>query len=122
MRALAPSFGAGGVKSLPNGEFHRNRKQTYASEHIFDSRSKNCRTYLTNTQDDSNKVDEKIVELQSRLAFQEDLLQELNGALVRQQGEIRELQLDLGNLRRELRAMTPATGAHPEEEPPPPHY
>lgn len=67
-------------------------------------------------------MNEEIVELQSRLAFQEDLLQELNGILVRQQQEIRELQLELGGLRKELRNLSTATGAPPEQEPPPPHY
>ena len=40
-------------------------------------------------------MNEEIVELQSRLVFQEDLLQELNGTLARQQQEIRELRLEL---------------------------
>jgi SlyX protein len=85
-------------------------------------KNKNCRAFLTNTRDGIGKVNAEIVELQSRLAFQEDLLQELNGTLVRQQQEIRELRLELEMLRRELRNLSTATGASPEEEPPPPHY
>jgi SlyX protein len=66
-------------------------------------------------------VEDPIIDLQSRLAFQEDHLDQLNTTVARQQLEIEALQRQLGELRRELREM--AVNARPAgAETPPPHY
>ena len=65
-------------------------------------------------------MEDAIIDLQSRLAFQEDHLDQLNAAVARQQLEIEALQRQLGALRQELREMAAARPAG--GEPPPPHY
>jgi SlyX protein len=66
-------------------------------------------------------VQDPIIDLQSRLAFQEDHLLQLDATVTRQQSEIEALQRQLGELRRELRELAagPRAGG---QEPPPPHY
>jgi len=67
-------------------------------------------------------MENRLIELESRLAFQEHTLQELNGVVARQQQEILALRRELETLRTQLRAMAPALVANRAEEPPPPHY
>ena len=67
-------------------------------------------------------MEERMIELESRLSFQEQTLQELNDILVAQQQEIGALRLALQDLDRRLRAVTPPPLAGAEEETPPPHY
>lgn len=64
----------------------------------------------------------RIVELETRLAFQEQALTELSDALAAARVEMGE---QLGLLRRELESVKQSPGgfyADPADEPPPPHY
>jgi SlyX protein len=67
-------------------------------------------------------MEERLTELESRLAFQEHTLQELNDIVASQQQELGMLRLALQELDRRLRALTPPAVAGSEEEVPPPHY
>jgi SlyX protein len=67
-------------------------------------------------------MENRLVELETRLAFQEDTLQALNGIVSRQQQEILMLSRELEALRAQIRALSPALVASRSEEPPPPHY
>lgn len=67
-------------------------------------------------------MEERLIELESRLSFQEHTLQELNDIVVAQQQELTALRLALQELDRRLRALTPPPLAGAEEEAPPPHY
>ena len=60
--------------------------------------------------------------LQTQLAFQESAIQQMSDEIANQQKQITNLINDVEHLRRELRAMTPASLASPADEPPPPHY
>jgi len=66
-------------------------------------------------------MNEEIIELQTRIAFQDGTIQELSDIIARQQRTLDELKLDVEELQRQVRALTPSdvTG---EEEAPPPHY
>jgi SlyX protein len=64
---------------------------------------------------------EEIIDIQSRLAFQEDALTELNRVAVRQQQEIRELQKVIKELKEGLKSVAASLPGRGEEEPPP-HY
>ncbi len=66
--------------------------------------------------------EEKIVDIQSRLAFQEDTLQGLNAVIARQQQEIRDLKKEIDSLKEGLRGVAAAIPGNKEEDPPPPHY
>ena len=68
----------------------------------------------------SNDV-ERLDELESRLAFQEDTISSLNEALVAQQERIAYLEKMLVLLVERYRQSAPEA-ALPGEEPPPPHY
>lgn len=66
-------------------------------------------------------VDERITELESRLAFQDDTIQALNDVLVAQQRVLERLQLQIAVLaKRQAEANSQFEVA--EDEVPPPHY
>lgn len=70
----------------------------------------------------STDLEQRLVELETRLAFQEQALAELSDALAASRIET-ERNADL--LRRTLDAVKQSRGeffADPSEEPPPPHY
>ena len=67
-------------------------------------------------------MDDRLIELESRIAFQDHTLQELNEVIVRQQREIDDLRRELEALRAQLKALAPALVASRSEETPPPHY
>lgn len=64
----------------------------------------------------------RVVELETRVAFQDQAMQELNEAVTRQQREIDRLARELDALRERLRALAPSPVVPPDEETPPPHY
>lgn len=69
-------------------------------------------------------MDERLVALEIRAAFQDDMLQQLNDALVAQQLRIDQLELRLQVLTRQLESALAAAldPSEPVPEPPPPHY
>ncbi|HEB87831.1 MAG TPA: SlyX family protein [Gammaproteobacteria bacterium] len=69
------------------------------------------------------KINEQIIELESRLAFQENSIVELNEIITDQQGQIDRLTATVAMLDSRLSLLTAAaeTVAKPEDEIPP-HY
>lgn len=64
-----------------------------------------------------------IVELESKLAFQEDTVNSLNNELLEHQKRIDRLTQQVMLLAEKLRNLPDDQGIlRPEEEPPPPHY
>lgn len=63
----------------------------------------------------------RIIELESRLAFQDDTIQSLNDVLVEQGRVIERLQLQVAELIKRYEEMAGQYGGG-GEEPPPPHY
>lgn len=66
-------------------------------------------------------MDNRLIELETRLAFQDQTLQELNNVVVRQQSEIAGLIRDIENLKIQLRTLAPEMAANRSDEIPP-HY
>lgn len=64
----------------------------------------------------------QIVELETRLTFQENTLQALNDVVTRQQQQIESLNREIQTLKERLRAATPSPVGPLEDEKPPPHY
>ena len=60
--------------------------------------------------------------LEMKLAFQEDIIQKLDDALVSQQQQILTLQRQVQLLGNELRALDTRSLGDAAPEPPPPHY
>lgn len=67
-------------------------------------------------------LEARVVELETRLAFQEQALAELNDALAAARMELSRNDALLRRALEELRASRPGPGGDPSDEPPPPHY
>lgn len=66
-------------------------------------------------------LEERVMELESRLAFQDDTLLALNDVIVEQQRVVERLQLQIAALLKRYEEVMGQYGAG-EEEAPPPHY
>ena len=66
--------------------------------------------------------DEKIVDIETKLAHQEHLLSALNDALTNQQAQIAELEHLCQSLLERLRAMSEAGAGNDNDDERPPHY
>lgn len=67
-------------------------------------------------------MQDRIAELEVRLAFQERTIQELNDVVTRQQQTVERLTRDVQVLRAQLQTLAPSLVGSREDEPPPPHY
>ena len=67
-------------------------------------------------------LENRIEELETKIAFQEQLLDELNHALVQQQFDIDKMQVQLRYMANKLEDFQPSNIASQSEETPPPHY
>ncbi|MGV6817142.1 MAG: SlyX family protein [Thiotrichales bacterium] len=66
--------------------------------------------------------EERITELECRIALQEDQLDSLSRSLHEQQQEISTLLLKMAALEELVKALKPSQLASTDEEAPPPHY
>ncbi|WP_140908820.1 SlyX family protein [Cognatiluteimonas lumbrici] len=67
-------------------------------------------------------LEQRLVELETRLAFQEQALQELSDALAETRLEAARTAELLRNAVQELKLARGGLAADPASEPPPPHY
>ncbi|MCQ4306506.1 SlyX family protein [Pseudomonas stutzeri] len=67
------------------------------------------------------ELEQRITDLEARLAFQDDTIQTLNDVLFAQQRTVERLQAQLGVLARRQEDMQSRMGGE-EDEAPPPHY
>jgi len=67
-------------------------------------------------------MENRLIELESRLAFQEHTLQELNEVVVRQQQEITQIRRELEAVHAQVRALSAQPLANRSDESIPPHY
>jgi SlyX protein len=70
----------------------------------------------------SETLETRIVEMEIRLAHQDDTLQTLNRLVIDQQQQIESLKHQVENLRLRLMEVMQAPEVDPSLEPPPPHY
>ena len=68
------------------------------------------------------ELEQRITEIETRLAFQETTLHELNEVLTDQQLQLGQLQRMLKKLHTELAEMMSRNQPDAANEPPPPHY
>ncbi len=66
-------------------------------------------------------MEERLTELEVKLTFAEDLLEDLNRTVFRQQEEIDLLRRELAHLAQQVRDWAPAEQTDPREDIPP-HY
>ena len=67
-------------------------------------------------------MEDRIEDLETRLAFQEHMLEQLNQAVTNQQRQLDDLGALLKLLQKRLGELAPARVAPVLEEKPPPHY
>ena len=67
-------------------------------------------------------VELRLMELETRVAFQDDALLTMSDEIARQQRDIERLQLQLAALARRQEDLAGQVGEPLGEEPPPPHY
>jgi SlyX protein len=66
-------------------------------------------------------MEQRLIDLEMRLAFQEDTLQQLNDVVVELRDQLDAVVRRLQQAEERLRAIEPSV-APPGAEPPPPHY
>jgi SlyX protein len=67
-------------------------------------------------------VDRALVELQTRLAFQEESIDQLSRTLAAQHDQIEQLIVEVARLQAMVRELRPSPIDEVSGEPPPPHY
>lgn len=71
---------------------------------------------------DYQQLLDRIEALESRNAFQDDVIEQLNSELAIHQQEISEFKQQIRLLATRIKSVNPDTGLRPQDEPPPPHY
>jgi SlyX protein len=69
-----------------------------------------------------NALEQRIAELEMRLAFQDDVINTLSEQVARQELDIRELWDAKQMLHKQLKDISPSNIKKEEDETPPPHY
>ena len=67
-------------------------------------------------------MEERLTELESRVAFQDDTIQKLNDVLVMQQRQLDRLSKQVEEIKEQLTTIAPSLIADVDKETPPPHY
>jgi len=67
-------------------------------------------------------MSDKIAELESQIAFQDNTIQELNDIVTRQQKQIDDLSAAVKLLLNQVKQLNEVMAAPEGDEPPPPHY
>jgi len=67
-------------------------------------------------------IDARLIELETRLAFQDNTLGELNEVVIAQERRITQLERELTMLKSQIKTITPSLTVPASEETPPPHY
>jgi SlyX protein len=67
-------------------------------------------------------MEERLTEIESRVAFQDDTIQQLNDVIVRQQHDIEHLKEELQLLKQQIETLAPSLVVDQSQETPPPHY
>ena len=66
--------------------------------------------------------EDRITELESKVAFQDDTIDTLNDVIIHQQSQIDELKKELIKLSARLQSVQEISTTPAQNEPPPPHY
>ena len=67
-------------------------------------------------------MDDRITELETRLVFQDDVIEKLNEVVTNQQQQLDKITRELLDLRAQIKSLEPSNVATDKEETPPPHY
>jgi len=67
-------------------------------------------------------MENRLIELETKISYQDHLIDELNDVVTRQQQQIDRLEKAVKNLNEHLKQGNSSGLARPDEEVPPPHY
>lgn len=67
-------------------------------------------------------LESKLIDLESKLAFQDDTIEKLNSVVTQQQVQLDHLNLQVEKLQEWIKNLQPSNIASSSEETPPPHY
>lgn len=67
-------------------------------------------------------MENKIIDLQTKLAFQDETINELNEVITDQQNQLDKLREDIRLLGLRISSIAESSNVSDEKEPPPPHY
>ncbi len=67
-------------------------------------------------------MENKIIELQSKLAFQDETINDLNDVITDQQQQLDQLREEIRLLGLRIASVAESSSTSDEKEPPPPHY
>jgi len=67
-------------------------------------------------------MENRIIELETKISYQEHTIHELNEVVTRQQKQIDALEIEMKRMRDHLKNNPSPNIARPDEEVPPPHY
>ena len=67
-------------------------------------------------------MENKIIDLQSKLAFQDESISELNDVITDQQNQLDQLREEIRLLNLRIVSVAESANVTEEKEPPPPHY
>jgi len=67
-------------------------------------------------------MENRIIELETKISYQEHLIQELNDVVTRQQNQIDALEKRMNRMQEHLKSADSSNIARQDEESPPPHY
>jgi SlyX protein len=67
-------------------------------------------------------MESRVIELESKLAFQEHMINELNDVITDQQKQLDQLREEQQLLNQRLQSISESSPVSNEKEPPPPHY
>jgi len=71
---------------------------------------------------DYQQLESRIIELETKLAFQDDTILQLNDIVAEQSQTLSALLREVYALRQLMKNLAPSHIAHQSEETPPPHY
>lgn len=69
-----------------------------------------------------SEIKDRLAELETRFAFQDDVVASLNPQVASQERRLVDIAEELRQLRREITMLRAALGHDIGDEPPPPHY
>lgn len=72
--------------------------------------------------EDQSSLHKRLLELEMKVSFQEQTIEDLNQALIEQQFSLDKLQHQMRLLAKKVVAVQPSNIASQSEETPPPHY
>lgn len=73
---------------------------------------------MTTIQNDGARLNE----LETRISFQEETLQQLNDVITRQERTLQKLEREITSMRAQMKVIAPSLIADADQETPPPHY